>query len=357
MGSLQRVVVVYGATGTQGRAVALSLLKSRQNFTVRALTRNPESENAQELAKLGAEVVKADGFNDDSMKAALTGAWGFWLNTHHHDPSVTTPGGPTDEDLGRRLVTIAAQAGVKVFIYSTCESPDKFTNGKAPVPGMDAKHRVELFAREFKEFDSVIGAFPGWYFENLITPIYAQSFGGFPLYPDAEGFLTFTSPLVGGEGKVQTVSIADDFGEMVHGMFLNPEKWKNQTIQCLSEAFTYEDMVKTFTEGKLCNIPSICLTFETLQNMLIIYIVTGKKARYVPMASYMDFPTHDNTVLIELRDVFRYTQHNNGQFFGNADNVITCQHLKDEARRDKGLPQEPVISMRDYLINHYGNKV
>jgi hypothetical protein len=82
---------MYGFTvnsvkGVQGAAVALSLLKSQQNFTVRALTRNPESEKAQELAKLGAEVVKADGFNDDSMKAALTGAWGFWLNTHHHDP-------------------------------------------------------------------------------------------------------------------------------------------------------------------------------------------------------------------------------------------------------------------------------
>jgi hypothetical protein len=212
---------------------------------------------------------------------------------------------------------------------------------------------VELFARGFKEFDSVIGAFPGWYFENLITPIYAQSFGGFPLYPDAEGFLTFTSPLVGGEGKVQTVSIADDFGEMVHGMFLNPEKWKNQTIQCLSEAFSYEDMVKTFTEGKFCN----TIWLWGLAQHADYFIVTGKKARYIPMASYMDFPTHDNTVLLELRDVFRYTQHNNGLFFGKADDVVTSQQLKNEARQDKGLASEPVISMRNYLIKHYGNKV
>jgi hypothetical protein len=51
--------------------------------------------------------------------------------------AVTDPEGPTDEDLGRRLVSLAAEAGVKVFIYSTCESPAKITNGKAPVPGMD----------------------------------------------------------------------------------------------------------------------------------------------------------------------------------------------------------------------------
>jgi hypothetical protein len=54
--------------------------------------------------------------------------------------AVTEPEGPTDEDLGRRLVNLAAEAGVKVFIYSTCESPAKITNGKAPVPGMDGMY-------------------------------------------------------------------------------------------------------------------------------------------------------------------------------------------------------------------------
>ncbi|KAL4864440.1 hypothetical protein BDV12DRAFT_205680 [Aspergillus spectabilis] len=329
---LQKVIVVYGATGTQGTAVTRSLLKSQQNFTVRALTRKPESEKAQELSRLGAEVVKADGFNDNDMKTALDGAWGFWLNTHHHDPAVTTPDGPTDEDLGRRLVTLAAEAGVKVFIYSTCESPAKITNGRAPVPGMDAKHRVELFAREFEEFDAVIGAWPAWYFENFIDPEYAQAFGGFPIKPDNEGYFTLASPRVGGEGKVQTVSVADDFGEMVHAMFLNPQEWKNRTIPCMSDSFSYEDMVKVFTE------------------------VTGKKARYIPMDSYKDFPTHGNTVLIELQDVYRYMQNANGWFFGKPDDVGTCQRLKDEARLDKGLAPERVITMREYFVKHYGAK-
>jgi hypothetical protein len=72
--------------GTQGTAVALSLLQSKQNFVVRAITRNPKAPKAQALARLGAQVVKADGFNDYEMLAALSGAWGFWLNTHHHDP-------------------------------------------------------------------------------------------------------------------------------------------------------------------------------------------------------------------------------------------------------------------------------
>ncbi|PYH85265.1 NAD(P)-binding protein [Aspergillus uvarum CBS 121591] len=327
-----KVIVVYGATGKQGRAVADSLLKSQQKFIVRALTRDPESKSAKELAQLGAQVVKADGWKDEDMTAALTGAWGFWLNTHHHDPAVISPGGPTDEDLGRRLVEIAAKAGVKVFIYSTCESPAEFSNGKVPVHGMDAKHRVELYARQFNEFDSVIGAFPGWYFENYITPEYAAAFGGFPITPDADGIYTFTSPVLGGENTVQTVSVADDFGEMVHGMFLDPLRWKNQTIQLLSDSFSYEDMVKVFTD------------------------VTGKPARYVPMASYKDFQTHGSTVLQELQDVYRWTQWSGGLFFGRSDDFKTCQFLKDEARRDKGLGPQPVIKLREYFVKHYGNQ-
>jgi hypothetical protein len=56
--------------------------------------------------------------------------------------AVTDPEGPTDEDLGRRLATLAAVAGVKVFIYSTCESPAQITNAKAPVPGMDGMFSI-----------------------------------------------------------------------------------------------------------------------------------------------------------------------------------------------------------------------
>ncbi|KAL4876683.1 NmrA-like family protein [Aspergillus karnatakaensis] len=328
----QQIIVVYGATGTQGFAVTRSLLQSQQNYIVRALTRKPESVKAQELSRLGAEIVKADGFSDTDMKAALDNAWGFWLNTHHHDAAVLNPDGPTDEALGRRLVTLAAEAGVKVFIYSTCDSPAKITNGKAPVPGMDAKHRVELFAREFKEFDAVIGAWPAWYFENFIDPEYAQAFGGFPLSPDDEGYYTFTSPRIGASNTVQTIAVADDFGEMVHAMFLNPREWKNCTVPCMSDSFSYEEMVDTFTK------------------------VTGKKARYIPVSSYQDFPTHGSTVLEELQDVYRYMQTANGWFFGKPDDVATCQRLKDEARADKGLEPQRVISMEEYFVQHYGGK-
>lgn len=74
------------------------------------------------------------------------------------------------------------------------------------------------------------------------------------------------------------------------------------------------------------------------------------------MDSYMDFPTHGNTVLVELQDVYRYMQSANGWFFLKPDDVETCQRLKDEARQDKGLPREQVINMKEYFVKHYGSR-
>lgn len=76
------------STGRQGGAVCRSLLESKQNFKIRAITRNALSEKARELSDLGAEVVQANGFNNDEMLSALAGVWGFWLNTNRYDPVI-----------------------------------------------------------------------------------------------------------------------------------------------------------------------------------------------------------------------------------------------------------------------------
>lgn len=54
-------------------------------FGVRAVTRNPQQEAANELKKRGAEVVKADLDDVQSLEAALTGAHGAFLVTDFWD--------------------------------------------------------------------------------------------------------------------------------------------------------------------------------------------------------------------------------------------------------------------------------
>src|SRR5256885_17156945 len=86
-----RTIAVVGATGTQGGSVARAILHDRDaEFCVRALTRNPSSERAQALARLGAEVVHADADDISSLKKAFAGVHGAYCMTDfwgHGDPA------------------------------------------------------------------------------------------------------------------------------------------------------------------------------------------------------------------------------------------------------------------------------
>ena len=82
----KKIIAVMGATGAQGGAVVDALLTVPEQFAIRAITRNPESEKAKALIAKGCEVVKADADDVPSMVAAFSGAYGAFLG----EPSQTT---------------------------------------------------------------------------------------------------------------------------------------------------------------------------------------------------------------------------------------------------------------------------
>ena len=67
--STKRSVLVAGATGQQGGAVARQLLS--RGHKVRALTRKPQGEAAKALASSGAEVVPGDLDDVGSLQSEL----------------------------------------------------------------------------------------------------------------------------------------------------------------------------------------------------------------------------------------------------------------------------------------------
>src|SRR6185295_10274656 len=69
-------ILVTGATGQQGGAVARELLA--HGHKVRAMTRRPDGESAKILAALGAEIVAADLDDARSLEQALAGVWGVF---------------------------------------------------------------------------------------------------------------------------------------------------------------------------------------------------------------------------------------------------------------------------------------
>ena len=62
------------------------MLQHPDQYTVRALTRDPASAAAQELAKLGAEVLRADLTIPAEVNVALKDCWGVFGVTNFYDP-------------------------------------------------------------------------------------------------------------------------------------------------------------------------------------------------------------------------------------------------------------------------------
>src|ERR1700759_2957750 len=82
------IVVVTGATGKQGGAVARGLLE--RGHEVRAVTRDPGSSQAKSLASAGATLVAASLEDTAAITKALEGATSLF--------AMTTPAGGTDAE-------------------------------------------------------------------------------------------------------------------------------------------------------------------------------------------------------------------------------------------------------------------
>ena len=80
--SEQLTVLVTGATGNQGGAVANALLE--RGHKVRALTRNPGSTLSGRLAERGAKPIQGDLDNIESVSRALQGVDSFYLTLLQH---------------------------------------------------------------------------------------------------------------------------------------------------------------------------------------------------------------------------------------------------------------------------------
>ena len=107
-----QLVVVMGATGRQGGAVARCLLAD--GWRVRGVTRSPTGDAARELAASGVEMVQADMADPDSIRRACEGAYGVF--------SVQNPmiSGEEGEVLqGRNVADEAAAAGVSHLVYGS----------------------------------------------------------------------------------------------------------------------------------------------------------------------------------------------------------------------------------------------
>jgi uncharacterized protein YbjT (DUF2867 family) len=240
----KKIIAVAGATGAQGGGLVRAILgDSNGGFAARALTRNPNSEKARELAGLGAEVVEANVEDVESLNKAFKGAHGAYCVTffwEHFSPE-------REFNQAGNMAHAAKHEGLKHVIWSTFEDTRKWVPlsdsrmptlmGKYKVPHFDAKAEAD---RVFKELGlPVTFLLTSFYWDNLIH------FGMGPK-KGPDGKLAFTLPM---DDKKLPGIASEDIGRCAYGIFKKGSEFIGKTVGIAGEHLTGAQMAAALTKA------------------------------------------------------------------------------------------------------------
>jgi uncharacterized protein YbjT (DUF2867 family) len=135
-GDNSRAILVTGATGLQGGAVARRLLAN--GWHVRALTRHATGEKAKALTDLGAQVIQGDMADMDSLAPAMAGTHAVFSV---QNPMISGIAGEIAQ--GKNVALAAQQAGVQHLVYASAGTGAQGTG----VPSWESKLVVEEYMR------------------------------------------------------------------------------------------------------------------------------------------------------------------------------------------------------------------
>jgi uncharacterized protein YbjT (DUF2867 family) len=217
-----RTILITGATGHQGGAVARAL--HGRGFRLRGLTRNPEGEQAAALARHGVDIVKGDFDDDTTLRRVLAGAWGVFGVQNTLEAGVER-----EEAQGKRLARLTREAGVEHYVYTSVGSAHERTG----VPHFDNKWRIEETVRSLG-FPSHVILRPVFFMENLLAPL---SLRGDTL-----------SSALGPDTKLQMIAV-DDIGWFGARAFTHAAALNRREIDIAGDARTMLEAAEILTEA------------------------------------------------------------------------------------------------------------
>jgi uncharacterized protein YbjT (DUF2867 family) len=230
MATQSKIILVTGATGQQGGAVATALLSKGQK--VRVMSRTPE--NASALAKAGAEVVKGNLTNSSDLQAALRGVHGVF--------AMSTPfeaGMDQEVRQGIMMADAAKQAGIAHYVYTSVGSAHRNTG----IPHFETKWKVEQHIRQINLPATVLR--PVWFMENFTT--FSK--------PSTEGVLTLP---MRADTKHAMVAVRD-IGEFGAAAFMRPNDFLGQAIDLAGDELTMPEVA-----AQLSKVAGRSITFQEL---------------------------------------------------------------------------------------------
>jgi uncharacterized protein YbjT (DUF2867 family) len=258
----KKIITIFGATGAQGGGLAHAILDDPQSaFSVRAATRDPESDKAKELAQKGAEIVKADLDDVESIKKALEGAYGAYFVTFfwaHFSPE-------KEIAEARNMALAAKETGLKHAIWSTLEDVREYVplsddsmptlGGKYKVPHFDGKGESNHFFTDAGVPTTFL--YTSFYWDNMIY------FGMNPKRGE-DGKLTLTIPLA---NKKLSGIAAEDIGRSAYGIFKKGEEFIGKSVGISGGHLTGEEMVNALSKSLAEEVKYQSIPFDVFRGL------------------------------------------------------------------------------------------
>jgi len=215
-----KTIVVLGATGQQGGAVARALL-AEGRWQVRAISRNPNSEAARRLAGRGFEVAAADMDDPASLRAALKGVHGVF------SVQGTEQGGDVETRRGVAVANAALAAGVGHLVYASVGGADR----RSGVPHFESKWRVEEHVRGIGVPATILR--PVFFMDNFAKPAMRAV------------LIALMRAYVPREKPLQMIATAD-IGRWAARAFADPGTFVGRAEEIAGDELTRPQIVATF---------------------------------------------------------------------------------------------------------------
>lgn len=232
------IILVTGATGTQGGAVARELLK--RGYVVRGLTRDPESEKATALTRLGAEMVQGDFDDRASLLSSMSGAHGVFAVTnfweHGYDKEVAH---------GQQLIDAAKSSGVTHFVFTSVAGAENYTG----IPHFESKGQIEKYLHESGLNYSVVR--PVSFMDNIHHSRKDLLAGVF--YDPRDS------------GKNHQWIAASDIGFFVGEAFDNPDSWFGKSTNIAGDEMTLAEFADLLSRSLGLDIHHQQITWEAYE--------------------------------------------------------------------------------------------
>lgn len=217
---MSKSILVIGATGKQGNAVVKQLLKN--NWKVRAFTRNKNNEKLTSINDSNLEIFEGDLSSQESLTEAMNGQYGVYSV----QPIIVDD---VEEELrqGKMIIHTAEQQDIQHVVYSTAGGVNRDRTG----PHFEALADIENELKASSLNYTIIK--PSFFMDNFLRITTVENGEiSIPEFIDRDVKFAMISSI--------------DIAKFAVNIFVSRKDYNHQAIEIASDELTLKEVVKAF---------------------------------------------------------------------------------------------------------------